>query len=219
MTNGIYDFFSFFYSLDLFFPLFAGQIKLHNLSPIDRAIFLSGKALHFSLYFFIPLYVLGVESWFWGWYLPTQLVGGCWLASVFAVSHNNTLCEHNCPSTDWAELQVHNLNDYSSLIILISDYSYSLPLFPQIRTSANWSSDSLMWNLASGGLNCQIEHHLFPGSFSFMEIVEMDPSLFFSQHFFFFFCRNLPCALPRHFQNCAQILQGKKQTNTQTKNK
>uniref|UniRef100_A0A7S4NB43 Cytochrome b5 heme-binding domain-containing protein n=1 Tax=Paramoeba aestuarina TaxID=180227 RepID=A0A7S4NB43_9EUKA len=116
---------------------YAGEIKLHDLSVTDRAIFLSGKALHVSLYFLIPIYFLGWYTWFLQWYLPTQLMGGLWLASVFAVSHNNTLCEHNCTSTDWANLQ--------------------------IRTSANWSSDSLMWNILSGGLNCQIEHHLFPG--------------------------------------------------------
>ncbi len=33
----------------------------------------------------------------------------------------------------------------------------------QIRTSANWSLGSLFWLLMSGGLNYQIEHHLFPG--------------------------------------------------------
>mmetsp|Transcript_33378 Transcript_33378/g.92992 ORF Transcript_33378/g.92992 Transcript_33378/m.92992 type:complete len:117 (+) Transcript_33378:25-375(+) len=33
----------------------------------------------------------------------------------------------------------------------------------QIRTSCNWSIHSTMWWLISGGLNFQIEHHLFPG--------------------------------------------------------
>jgi len=33
----------------------------------------------------------------------------------------------------------------------------------QIHTTANWSSGSVFWNWFSGGLNHQIEHHLFPG--------------------------------------------------------
>jgi len=94
------------------------------------------KSLHALLFFVLPFYYYGI-SFIWRWYLPTFLCGGMWLASVFAVSHNNNLSEHNSTTKDWAEMQ--------------------------IRTSANWSCDSIMWNLLSGGLNCQIEHHLFPG--------------------------------------------------------
>ena len=32
----------------------------------------------------------------------------------------------------------------------------------QCQTSVNWASGSWFWNLFSGGLNHQIEHHLFP---------------------------------------------------------
>ena len=112
------------------------DVDLHPLSLIDKATFYIGKAVHLTLFFLIPCYVLGI-SFLWKWYLPLELVGGVWLAGLFAVSHNNSACLHNYESEDWALMQ--------------------------IRTSANWASDSLMWNIMSGGLNCQIEHHLFPG--------------------------------------------------------
>ncbi|KAM3567854.1 hypothetical protein VYU27_010010 [Nannochloropsis oceanica] len=33
----------------------------------------------------------------------------------------------------------------------------------QVETAANFNQGSIFWNLVSGGLNLQIEHHLFPG--------------------------------------------------------
>lgn len=33
----------------------------------------------------------------------------------------------------------------------------------QLRTTCNFAGQSLFWNLISGGLSNQIEHHLFPG--------------------------------------------------------
>jgi len=59
------------------------------------------------------------------------------LASLFIVSHNADDCEYNYAGKDWAEMQV--------------------------RTAANWSVNSIAWWLVAGGLNFQIEHHLFPG--------------------------------------------------------
>jgi len=64
------------------------------------------------------------------------LVGGEFLASTFVVSHNTEEIHYNFKG-DWAEMQ--------------------------IRSSANWSPQSTFWWLVSGGLNFQIEHHLFPG--------------------------------------------------------
>lgn len=33
----------------------------------------------------------------------------------------------------------------------------------QISTAIDFATDSLLWNILSGGLNCQVCHHLFPG--------------------------------------------------------
>lgn len=81
------------------------DIPLHELTFTDRAIFIFGKCLHCFLFFILPFSIFGI-SFIWKWYLPTLLVGGLYLASVFAVSHNNSKCLHNCQETDWAKMQV-----------------------------------------------------------------------------------------------------------------
>eukprot|EP00211_Chloroparvula_japonica_P006580 CAMPEP_0119131694 /NCGR_PEP_ID=MMETSP1310-20130426/10525_1 /TAXON_ID=464262 /ORGANISM="Genus nov. species nov., Strain RCC2339" /LENGTH=421 /DNA_ID=CAMNT_0007122285 /DNA_START=52 /DNA_END=1317 /DNA_ORIENTATION=- len=111
-------------------------IDVHPLSLVDSALYYTGKFLYVSLYYVVPFYVFGIAA-IWTWLLPALLTGGFWLAALFAVSHNNNACEHNAETADWAAMQ--------------------------IRTSSNWASDSFLWNIACGGLNCQIEHHLFPG--------------------------------------------------------
>ena len=81
------------------------DVTFHELSLFDRVLFIIGKVCHVTLFVVLPYLSFGY-SFVWQWYLLVQLCGGLWLASVFAVSHNNTRCEHNCSSTDWAEMQV-----------------------------------------------------------------------------------------------------------------
>jgi len=128
------------YSLGDCTTLFSGKYlfaRLHPLRLVDHSQFWGGKVLHYLLFLVIPIYLHGWSA-VWILYVNMQLFGSNFLASVFAVSHNTLETAYNIPeNTDWAELQ--------------------------IRTSANWSVDSTLWWLASGGLNFQIEHHLFPG--------------------------------------------------------
>jgi len=112
------------------------KINLHPLRTKDRAIFILGKLTYAILFFYIPIRIYGYGAII-SFILPYQLVGSNFLASLFIVSHNADDCEYNYQGKDWAELQV--------------------------RTAANWSVDSVAWWLVSGGLNYQIEHHLFPG--------------------------------------------------------
>jgi len=113
------------------------NVPLQPLRPIDKIIFIAGKISYFSLFVLVPIYLYGFAG-IWKYYLPMVLVGSNFLASLFAVSHNTHETEYNLdPNSDWAEIQ--------------------------IRTAANWSIHSTAWWLVSGGLNFQIEHHLFPG--------------------------------------------------------
>jgi fatty acid desaturase (delta-4 desaturase) len=113
------------------------HVKLHPLRLIDSFTFLLGKTVHYGLVLGLPWYVHGWKFAL-AFFFVMQAVGGNFLASVFAVSHNSEANDYNCdPDLDWAETQ--------------------------IRTSCNWSPHSTFWWLVSGGLNFQIEHHLFPG--------------------------------------------------------
>jgi len=115
-----------------------GEIKWNKPTLLDAVIFWSFKAFYFFYMFYVPYVVYGNWTFLYKFYLPSMLPGGVYLATLFAVSHNNEDCEYNVRDTDdWAAQQV--------------------------RTSANWASDSWLWNYIAGGLNCQVEHHLFPG--------------------------------------------------------
>jgi len=112
-------------------------VRLQPLRFQDKFFFWAGKLVHFGLTLGVPLYYHGLAGLVF-FYLPTELVGGFFLASVFAVSHNSEVTAYNLPrDMDWAEMQ--------------------------IRTSCNWGPKSSMWLYMVGGLNFQIEHHLFPG--------------------------------------------------------
>lgn len=124
------------------------QITLHKLRLQDHALFVLGKIAHFSIVLFVPLALHSWEVAIFQIYLPLELFGGFFLAMLFAVSHNTERAEYNLPKDGasappgtyipcWAEMQ--------------------------IRTSCNWSCHDPLWLWASGGLNFQIEHHLFPG--------------------------------------------------------
>eukprot|EP01126_Amoeba_proteus_P041881 TRINITY_DN4521_c0_g1_i1.p1 TRINITY_DN4521_c0_g1~~TRINITY_DN4521_c0_g1_i1.p1 ORF type:complete len:412 (+),score=36.70 TRINITY_DN4521_c0_g1_i1:81-1316(+) len=112
------------------------HVPLQPLRLRDFVTFYGGKLLFTIIYFVVPIYLYGWSS-VWKVIIPTQLVGSEFLASTFVVSHNTEEIAYNYDGDDWAE--------------------------SQIRSSANWSPQSTLWWLVSGGLNFQIEHHLFPG--------------------------------------------------------
>lgn len=81
-------------------------MPLQPLRTVDRVLFVLGKVLHYTYILLLPIYVLGVAA-IWRVVLPLELVGGWFLASVFAVSHNAEDATYNAePDMDWAEMQV-----------------------------------------------------------------------------------------------------------------
>jgi len=135
----LYSFLGLSYYFGDFFAYWSGtydNIKLHQSRLIDTFIFYGGKLFYAFFFFFVPIYLYGWQG-IYLYILPYQLIGSNFLASLFIVSHNADDCEYNYSGNDWAALQV--------------------------RTAANWSIHSTIWWLVSGGLNFQIEHHLFPG--------------------------------------------------------
>jgi len=128
-----------------------GDIQFHPLTTRDYAEFIIGKTLNVVLYFFLPFYLHGFWAGF-GIVVLSQMVGGVILSATFAVSHNNQEIDQVAEgkkSKDWAELQ--------------------------IRQSSNWGSHSWFANFLTGGLNQQIEHHLFPsvGSRHYPELAKI----------------------------------------------
>jgi len=113
-----------------------GDIPLQPLSLRDRLEFWGGKIAFFSVFLIIPMYLHG-WTYIFTW-IVLELVGSLYLALTFAISHNTPEIDQlDQNAKDWAELQ--------------------------IRQSSNWGTDSWFANFFTGGLNQQIEHHLFPG--------------------------------------------------------
>lgn len=135
----LYGFIGFAYLFGDFQAFVTGHyyhVRLQPLRFMDKVIFVLGKLLHLGLMVATPVYLHG----WWAvltFYFVMEWFGGLYLATCFAVSHNAESTHHNVSDKkEWAEMQ--------------------------ILTSANWSPDSAFWLNAVGGLNFQIEHHLFP---------------------------------------------------------
>jgi fatty acid desaturase (delta-4 desaturase) len=124
--------------------------SLYGASPFEKASVLFGKFSHYGLLFGLPLLLHGPQAALIGaaCYYATQ---GIVLASTFAVSHNVPECKpvDAGPATD-------------SLMKDTLDRDWGEQ---QLLTSANWGG--VIGNFFTGGLNLQIEHHLFP-AISFM---------------------------------------------------
>jgi acyl-lipid (7-3)-desaturase (Delta-4 desaturase) len=113
-------------------------VKYLGLMDHEVALFYIGRALHYLTIYALPMYNHGVKECI----LPIiayATFGSFILCWFFIVSHNlDGLTPAAMPKKaqkDWAEWQ--------------------------IRTSASWGES--IWSFLSGGLNLQIEHHLFPG--------------------------------------------------------
>jgi len=109
----------------------------------NHIIFWVTKVSYFVFYMIIPIIVWGFGPWLLGFFL-LHVVMGLTLSLVFQLAHvventefeNVALDETKHIETAWAE--------------------------HQIKTSSNFSMNSRVISWFVGGLNFQIEHHLFP---------------------------------------------------------
>jgi fatty acid desaturase (delta-4 desaturase) len=95
------------------------------------------KLVHFGWLYFLPAAIHGVRAMIVPW-AAALMFGSWWLSAFFIVSHN-IIATHEAKTPtaahgDWAK--------------------------HQIETSASWGG--AIGSFITGGLNLQIEHHLFP---------------------------------------------------------
>lgn len=119
------------------------QIKKKAVSKKEIALFFFFKAVNLTLFLFIPLLILKSPWWVvcLG-FLSMHLVGGFTIAIIFQLAHIMEGVEF--PFTDevgqipkqWAE--------------------------HELRTTSNFATQSKLCAYFLGGLNFQVEHHLFP---------------------------------------------------------
>ena len=108
----------------------------------DHLVFWGFKVLHLFLFVGLPIYMLGLTSWVIGFVVFT-CVAGFVLSLVFQLAHT---VEHT------AFPQPHVVTGK-----LEDEWAVH-----QIKTTANFATDNKLVSWLVGGLNFQIEHHLFP---------------------------------------------------------
>ena len=119
-----------------------GAMPLKKMSTADHLIFWSFKLLNLAMFVAIPIYTVGFVSWLIG-FLSFTIVGGLVISIVFQLAHTVEHTHFPMPDVVTGKLEdewaVH-----------------------QLKTTANFAPRNKVINWFVGGLNFQVEHHLFP---------------------------------------------------------
>jgi linoleoyl-CoA desaturase len=125
-----------------YFQSKVGTIELKKMKLSDHFVFWGFKLINAFLFVGLPIYMLGFTSWLIG-FLVFTCVAGFVLSIVFQLAHT---VEHT--SFPVANVESGRLDDEWAV--------------HQIKTTANFATNSKLVSWLVGGLNFQIEHHLFP---------------------------------------------------------
>lgn len=119
-----------------------GEMPLKKMSVNDHITFWGFKLVHYSLFIIIPIIKLGVIDWLIGFSCFT-VVTGFILSIVFQLAHTVEHTEFPMPDTITGKLE----DEWA---------------IHQLKTTANFATRNKLISWYVGGLNFQIEHHLFP---------------------------------------------------------
>ena len=119
-----------------------GGMPLKKMSMSDHLVFWGFKALYLFNFVILPIILVGFQSWLVG-FLVFTLVTGFITSIVFQLAHTVEHTHFPMPNEATGRLEdewaVH-----------------------QLKTTANFAPKSRIINWYVGGLNFQVEHHLFP---------------------------------------------------------
>ena len=119
-----------------------GPIHLSKMSVVDHLSFWSFKLLHAFLFIGLPIYLLGFMPWLIG-FLVLALFSGFVLSIVFQLAHTVQHTQFLQPDSATGKME----DEWA---------------IHQIKTTANFATKNKLVSWLVGGLNFQIEHHLFP---------------------------------------------------------
>lgn len=118
------------------------NIDMKKMSLQEHFNFWVWKLIHFSLFIVIPIYTIGLVETIIG-YNIMGFVCGLLLAIVFQLAHVVEETDFVTPISDTTQIE--------------KEWAIH-----QVSTTANFATKSKLVNRLLGGLNFQIEHHLFP---------------------------------------------------------
>jgi linoleoyl-CoA desaturase len=138
----LYLFWVFFTDYRKYFTGMVGSVPIKKLSVTDHILFWGFKLMHFTMYVILPIFLCGVLPWLVG-FLVYTFTSGVVLSIVFQLAH--TVEETIFPE---AIQPANKMEDEWAL--------------HQLKTTANFATSNKIVTWFVGGLNFQVEHHLFP---------------------------------------------------------
>jgi linoleoyl-CoA desaturase len=119
-----------------------GSMPLKKMHASDHISFWGYKLLHLTLFIGLPIYMHGFGAWLVG-FIIFSTVAGFILSIVFQLAH--TVEHTHFPMPDEVTGRVED--------------EWAIH---QVKTTANFATSNRLVSWLVGGLNFQVEHHLFP---------------------------------------------------------
>lgn len=138
----LYLYWVFFTDYKKYFLGRVGEMPIGKMPLMEHLSFWGFKALHLALFVILPIYTMGFVTWVVG-FLVYTFAAGLILSVVFQMAH--TVGETAVPDLD------------PNLRIVDEEWAVH-----QLQTTANFATKNRVLSWLVGGLNFQIEHHLFP---------------------------------------------------------
>ncbi|RYD91169.1 MAG: acyl-CoA desaturase [Sphingobacteriales bacterium] len=119
-----------------------GSMPLKKMDLTDHLVFWSFKVINLTLFVALPIYMVGFGAWVIG-FCAFTLFAGFVLSIVFQLAHTVEHTHFPMPDAATGKLQ----DEWA---------------IHQLKTTANFAPTNRVVNWFVGGLNFQVEHHLFP---------------------------------------------------------
>lgn len=119
-----------------------GVVKLRKMTIKEHILFWIAKLGYVFMAVVLPIYILGFAKWLIG-FLVITMVTGFTISIVFQLAHTVEHTHFPLPSEATGKIE----NEWA---------------IHQVETTANFATNNKLICWLVGGLNFQIEHHLFP---------------------------------------------------------
>lgn len=119
-----------------------GDSKMRKMDIKEHIVFWGSKLIYVSIFLLIPIFQVGLAETLLGYGIMI-FVCGFFISVVFQLAH--VIQETSFPKADEQTSKIHN------------EWAVH-----QLETTANFSTKSKFVSWLVGGLNFQVEHHLFP---------------------------------------------------------
>ena len=119
-----------------------GSVPIKKMSRFDHFAFWTAKVGYYFMMIALPIYMVGFLPWLAG-FAVLAMFAGLVLSIVFQLAHTVEETAFPVPAADTNDIE----NEWA---------------IHQIETTANFATKNKLISWLVGGLNFQIEHHLFP---------------------------------------------------------